>query len=531
VNGGAAGGVDSRGTGGAGGRGTGGAGGGSQTGGAGGNADASSQGAVYYVATDGSDSGDGSTAHPFATFAYAFSKMQSGDTLLIKDGVYHDVIRSFYGDGFPSGSPGAYTLIKAEHDWQVTVYGAMRIEPAAAYFQIEGIQFMNSSQNLTGNHMKFVRCSFRGDICTDNNAVLSLGAGSSYVLFEECFAYGCGRYKFLAYGDGNGATQNILFRRCVSRHDYHDPSSSWGQQCATYTSYDAHNFVLQNCISIDSGDKDPLKYGNMYGGAWFENKETTGLDNAMQIQDSIFFNLAGVAAINDPNSNGDRLIENSVIWNSQGGYLGDVKSGTPTLHLNHMTIGNIWGTFGDQSRAWGTGTALVTHSPYASAAVNNSLITQCDSYGVANTLTSDYNDLWANAANFGSSYGVQASTAGTHDLTGDPGLRYLFRVEAGSPVQGTGSDGQDRGANITYRRGVSGTLYGETGWDQLTKEPLWPFPNEGVIKATMSAWDGQNDPKRGFCADGNGLYGGAITLTSYLWEALGNPCPTDICPR
>ena len=33
----------------------------------------------------------------------------------------------------------------------------------------------------------------------------------------------------------------------------------------------------------------------------------------------------------------------------------------------------------------------------------------------------------------------------------------------------------------------------------------------------------------GFCADGTGLYGGNITLTSYIWEYLGNPCPQEIC--
>jgi len=28
---------------------------------------------------------------------------------------------------------------------------------------------------------------------------------------------------------------------------------------------------------------------------------------------------------------------------------------------------------------------------------------------------------------------------------------------------------------------------------------------------------------------GNGLYGGPITLTSYIWEYLGSACPATIC--
>ena len=46
----------------------------------------------------------------------------------------------------------------------------------------------------------------------------------------------------------------------------------------------------------------------------------------------------------------------------------------------------------------------------------------------------------------------------------------------------------------------------------------------------MKAYSGGGvSGNRGFAADGNGLYGGPITLTSYIWEYLGNPCPADIC--
>jgi hypothetical protein len=357
--------------------------------------------------------------------------------------------------------------------------------------------------------------------------VMSIDTGSRYVLVEECFAYGCGRYKFMAYGDQNTPTENIIFRRCVSRHDYHEPDPGWGRQCATFTSYDAHNFVLQNCIAIDSGDDDPGLYGMIYGGVWFENKETTGADNSGRIQDSIILNLAGLAAINDPKNNGTRVVENTVIWGSKGGYTGGPISGAPNVLLDHLTIGGLWGEFQDSSYAWGTGAYMA--SGLASGRLTNSIVRECNSYGVADYTTSDYNDYHGNTQDFGNTYGISPPTAGAHDRFVDPGLRYLCRVEDGSAMKGAASDGGDLGANIIYRRGVTGTLYGEPGYDELTNEPLWPFPNEDVIKSTMSAWDGQNDPRRGFCAPGNGLYGGPITLTSYVWEYLGNPCPSDIC--
>lgn len=93
------------------------------------------------------------------------------------------------------------------------------------------------------------------------------------------------------------------------------------------------------------------------------------------------------------------------------------------------------------------------------------------------------------------------------------------------------------GATILKRYGASGTLWGEPGYDQLTGDDLWPWPYEDKIKAVFA--EPNNPPsgyspatnitKRGFAADGNGLYGGPITLTSYIWEYLGTPCPANVC--
>lgn len=80
------------------------------------------------------------------------------------------------------------------------------------------------------------------------------------------------------------------------------------------------------------------------------------------------------------------------------------------------------------------------------------------------------------------------------------------------------------GSTILKRIGVSGTSYGETGWDTLTSDDLWPFPNEDRIKNELSVVS-----LRGFCAAGNSLDGiSPLTLTTYIWEILGNQIPNDI---
>jgi len=79
------------------------------------------------------------------------------------------------------------------------------------------------------------------------------------------------------------------------------------------------------------------------------------------------------------------------------------------------------------------------------------------------------------------------------------------------------------------RYGGDGTFYGDAGFDVITDVDLWPWPNEDIIKTAFRNDFGTTDETRGFCAESSGLYGGPITLTSYIWEYIGNPCPEEIC--
>ena len=113
---------------------------------------------------------------------------------------------------------------------------------------------------------------------------------------------------------------------------------------------------------------------------------------------------------------------------------------------------------------------------------------------------------------------------------GTPGLLSPVRIEQGSDADALGV-----GATILRRRGRSGTLWGEPGYDELTEDSLWPWPNERQIAEQMAGYaydDGTIvvDGARGFAAGGTALYGGPVTLTSYIWEYLGNPCPEPYCP-
>jgi hypothetical protein len=211
------------------------------------------------------------------------------------------------------------------------------------------------------------------------------------------------------------------------------------------------------------------------------------------------------------------------------------------MEMSHLTIGEIDEGYG-----------LRGEYGNSVAAANNILCgigMDSDDYAMLWTNnpgnSSDYNVLYSNTNNYCTQHGAHP---GLHDLcsengnaidplTGSPGsgipsLKYLPRIEDGGDLDCAASDGGDIGATIMYRIGRDGTLWGEEGYDEMTDKPLWPFPNENMIKEQMRTYSYDNGNlrgDRGFCADGTGLYGGPITLTSYIWEYLGSPCPPEIC--
>ena len=54
---------------------------------------------TYYVAVDGTDTNPGTEAQPFKTLAKGVSVLQSGDTLLVKQGLYKEELRNTIPSG------------------------------------------------------------------------------------------------------------------------------------------------------------------------------------------------------------------------------------------------------------------------------------------------------------------------------------------------------------------------------------------------------------------------------------------------
>lgn len=607
---------------------------------------------TWYVSTTGSNSNAGTSAGAaWATLPYAKAHMGRCDTLIVEPGYYYD---SMIIDSSLAGnvsSSGCYTLVEAATPWTVTVdcslvspepNGCMYIT-STSYIQVVGIKAA-ADPNGTGNtgsgfvwyvigsnHVKLQETAGYNAPCGWTNGyawnidVYAIGPASSYVLVEDSHAWGCGRYKFLAY-----QSDHVIFRRDVARHDFAGAGDGVhvSTQSAGFVNYDSQYDLFQNDIYLDSGDT-AQDTGNIYGGLWSEH-HWSDHDNDLILEGSIAENVYGQASFQDPKQSGTHILTNNVSVNSSSGIMvgsqwisitptsvtfngttatfqistnGELLNGNQIIPvglngsaavLNNQTftitagsppftsftIPYVSSPGGPYTISSGTiyffygltypGTAvtsntIINETGYASSNANanglglfgtgnyylpNSggtaatyvsayytgftdtynifqhiVSSSSPTYAIASFALTDYNMYYLNTANLGSVYyGYPAPVAGAHDVTGtNPGLLYVTRP---------GGAGNAYGATILHPIGATGTLWGDTGYDTLQSGSLWPWPYESTIKADMAAFSMTN-PKtfttisgaRGFAASGSTLYGGPLTLTSYIWEALGNACP------
>ena len=461
-----------------------------------------------------------------------FNKMSGGDTVIIGDGIYSGTSNSVDNSTYPPyGSSSAWTVIKAEHDGAATFDGASFYMDYGSgnrnyYYQIEGVIWANASFWITyGNHVKLLRCGGY-NAGSGNIEQFGAGRGASYVLFEDCYAWGEARYKFTSYQNSN-----VIFRRCVARMD---KENAGGEPIAGMAMYSVTNGIIQNSIVIDSNVKS--YWTNVYangGCGCFYVPDTNMSAYDITIENSICLNsqLAGIQSDGHESSYStyNVIAKNNVLWDvdqmNNSNWLNASRGTNPVWINNTFGVSDVGEAYLSTYASTG---GSVTNNLFYSINTSNSLESHWDAYNTSH----DYNTYYASTG---------LPTLSSHEYTNknpiwnastNPAgaLKYITRIESGSNHSGIGSGGADIGANIVKKVGVSGTLWGETGYDTEQAENLWPFPNENVIKQKMASYSYQSlSGARGFAAPGNGLYGGPITLTSYIWEYLGNACPTGIC--
>jgi hypothetical protein len=163
--------------------------------------------------------------------------MQSGDTLIIRDGTY---------SGSVTGAR-ANTIIQAENDGLVTFTGTFA--PGSAGFTMQGIVVKSSGQKDLGSNNTYRRMSFVGGPSCGNQ--VNSGMGSNTRVYESAFYGRGGRYLLIAYQQNGGIVlQDVIFR----------PDGGWGQSSgcsesephAAYNMYDTEGFSIARAIVVDA---------------------------------------------------------------------------------------------------------------------------------------------------------------------------------------------------------------------------------------------------------------------------------------
>ncbi len=439
--------------------------------------------ATYYVATTGSDANSGSDTSEWATIGYGISRLASGDKLIVRDGIY--VGKANFIKGIASGTAGNFTTVKAENPFGARVssqaplnFGDELLDVNGAYIHVDGFIFDHRDSEetsytglLDGQYLKLTRSIIRRQGPQDDWGGW-LAVTGSYLLIEDVAGVGTARYGFYT-GGVNSTDQYIIFRRVVGRIDYQDTD----QPKSTFAHYGNNNgalsthVVYQNSIALDSNQPS-------YNGGGFGTKN------------------GGIKVIKTASND---IITGSIILNERVEYQGAMLEG----HNNRLENTVIWGN------------SLGAYGTVPPVAYNVS----------AGFLPPPHNSVVVNVT-----AGQNQNPVFDNTLPGDQ--QYLLAPDD-YPANAANK------AVILKRIGVSGTFYGDSCWDAVTNEDLWPWIYEDRIKAVFAEPNptppgytpAGNVAARGFAANGNGLYGGEITLTSYIWEYLGNPCPGNLCSK
>lgn len=454
----------------------------------------------------------------YGSIGDAESEASGGEWIVVEDGTYTENV---IVNGI-DGSSGNNTVIRARNDWGATLSPGSNFgfQVQDDYVVVRGFHTGGGVYINGSSYVKVIRCS--GDFSGGTWTFIS-GNGSSYTLFEECFAWG-GSHRYM-FGQG-GASDHVVVRRCLGRWDY--STFGVGYPLAAFANYASSGdgyAAFQNCVAIDGTNN--ISYTGTYRGIK-GFKTPNGAENTT-LDGCIVLNFDGTGVMLESGST-NFTINDTVVWDlvqTDGSATYAVAWGIRTYGSDtNFTIANL--TMGDNQTdetglrigASESGSSLTDSIFYSisGTAVDSGMATQTD------------NLFYANGDN---------GTTGSGAITGtDPTserLLYLPRIETG-----------DQGATLIYRigntaptedsvggpiDGLSGLLWGDSGWDTLTSNDLWPYPNEDEIKTQCAAFSmGSGEAysgspvmtgARGFAATGE-------TLTKYIWEYLGNTIPDSI---
>jgi len=496
---------------------------------------------ALFISPSGDDNSDGLTSQtPFKTFAHAFSNMTAGDELILLDGNYSVASgtgginwdSSTYPNSaqVPSGNSAASpTLIRAQIPGNVFIEVPLFIGRSSqkhSYIKIQGITFTSGESKLFNTSYVTVKdCGF-GDGLTVGTS--DHNNGNSFNLIEDVWIWAAQR-RIIAT---NYRADNNVWRRVIIRGDGCNSANCTGSGNPNvgFTVYNSRDVSVQNMFIVDRILGGGSSYADFataqhYGSTpsdadrlgrneWLGSGSINTEDHALQFEaDSVIPNdptwtIKNFIAIGAPK------------YGVNFGGAGNIYNGGPTPNL----LENI--TVSQTGTATGDGIRVANKPGYSLTTLRNSISHNAGLYAFNSGVTPSYVATFT--PNSGE-YAQDVCSVGCYndtDMMFETALQYPLKPSSTSPLSGAGYNNNNIGATIINRYGIDGTHVGDTDFNTLTTTPLWPWPNEARIKTEMCQ---TLTTPRGFCSGNTRLDGTqAVTLSSYIWESLGNPMPISV---
>lgn len=465
---------------------------------------------TLYMAGWGSDTtGNGTPGTPYATLSKCMSLLSVGqNTIIVGTGTY--------ASGFTMDSSlvagtswSTYLTIQAQADFgvRVTQTNALNMATSKTYFMlVRGIIFDgNYQKSVTGASAYFFRCGFEGGATTGNVSNLQIGTndfgppGANDMTFEECFmlgrSTGSARYQALIYN-----ANNILLRKCILHQGSGWDDGGSENPSAEMVFYNSTNVAAENCFAIDGrfGDVPDTYQAQFYA---INNSGQPQTGNTIALYGSGAFAGAGYGLYFDNTiAYSSFTVKDFFVVDSSNSLAGGF-SGNVGLLMDGFTF--------IRSSYTASGGFAINYGSAGSKTMRNGIVSGWSNGLSGNASPIAYVD-WFNSGTAPTITGRQ-----TYDPKSN-GLQYFPRIEVGSNLKTAGLNSGQMGAQITNQFGYTFTRYGVNNYNVLTSTPLWPFPNEAIIKQEFCGaynW--------GFCSAAN------PTLTDYLHAYTTSPYNTS----
>ena len=484
---------------------------------------------ALYISPTGSDSADCKSAStPCKTFASVFAKLPAGGELVLLDGSYTPSTTGIINwdtstytsksAQIPSGTASSSTYVHALNPGKAIINGTMwmgRSSRKDSYISVRGLRFEGG--------VVFYNTSFVTLKETGVHGALDMGTndgdwGNTDNLVEDVWVWASGERGIVS----NYRSHRNVWRRLVVRGDGCGTSACAGDGNPNIglTVYDSHDVSVQNVIVLDrilmptDGPYADFSIASHTGitssGADYRFGRNEWLGTiSLNAPDTAYYMEPDVGTTVGDSTTPTIRISNAVAWNATDSGFNFARAG------QYFKIENLV--------AHVKGGDAVRMAPELSGlgSLRNVIVLGSGRFGLNSAITPSYVNV-----NGSFSDGIYNQTTPTNVVSGDPlvggALKYVTRVEstATTPrLSSAGSSGSDIGATVINRYGTDGARYGQSGYNTLTSNALWPWPNQSRIKSEMCA-----NTTRGFCSTGKRLNGSdPVTLTSYVWEIAGKP--------